>query len=299
MSWRTIIIEEADRVNLFLDNLVVTNNQENLKIPLNEINSVLFASNKINISINIINKLGEFKILTIFCDVSFKPSSMIFPFKTHYKQLEIFNFQLSWNNEEKKRVWSNIVKNKIENQIETLKINLKNIDKIKRMYEYIEEMKFGDISNREGHAAKLYFRELYGNDFRRDDDNYINSGLNFGYTILRSAFSRAIVSKGMHPTIAIFHHNMYNAFALADDLMEPFRPIVDNWVYQNILKDDYFSRNHKIELINLLNSKIKFNNQNLYLHNAIDLYVENFIKSMKEKIYIDNPVISSIVYYEL
>jgi CRISPR-associated protein Cas1 len=101
------------------------------------------------------------------------------------------------------------------------------------LYKYVGEIRDGDVTNREGHAAKIYFNELFGKNFTRDDETIINFALNYGYSILRSAISRSIVSKGLHPSISIFHHSIYDAFALSDDLMEPFRPIIDDFVFKN------------------------------------------------------------------
>ncbi|AKU79869.1 type II CRISPR-associated endonuclease Cas1 [Spiroplasma turonicum] len=301
MSWKTIIIKDGERVSLFLNNFVVENNNMKYHIPLDDINAILFENYKTTITTRIINKLAEKKILTIICDVDFKPISIIQPIEANHMQLRIINNQLEWNKEDKLYLWTQIVRQKIEAQIDILKLNLKDINKIQLLYNYIEELQFSDVTNREGHAAKVYFKELYGHDFTRDKENHINAALNFGYTILRHAFARTIVSKGLHPSIALFHHNMYNAFALADDLMEPFRPIVDNYVYKNVMNIDYFSRATKLELVNLLNSKITFRDTKIYLTNAIEKYVDLIINYFDTKD-ISNlfyPIISSVEYYEL
>ncbi|WP_342268468.1 type II CRISPR-associated endonuclease Cas1 [Spiroplasma endosymbiont of Aspidapion aeneum] len=302
MSWKVLVIKDGQKVSLFLDNLVVSTEYQNYKVPIGDLNVVFFENTKAIVTTKIIVKLAQAKVLVMFCDNDFNPCCMLQPFKGNYMQLEILNKQISWSKENKIRIWTKIVEKKINAQIDILKLNLKSMDKVEKLFNYIKDIKPGDLSNREGHAAKVYFKELFGNNFTRDLDNHINAGLNFGYTIIRNFFSRVITSKGLNPTISIFHSNRYNAFALSDDLMEPFRPIVDNYVYNHILNDDYFSRNNRIGLINLLNAKVIFDGRELFLSNAIDAYVDNIIKDLNdEKIdkNIETPMPSSIRYYEL
>ncbi|QBQ07796.1 CRISPR-associated protein Cas1 [Spiroplasma gladiatoris] len=301
MSWKTIIIKDGERINLFLNNLVVESANVKYHIPLDDINAILFENYKTVVTTRIINKLAQKKILTLICDVELKPISIIQPIEANHLQLKIINNQLNWKKEDKLYLWTQIVKQKIEAQIDILKVNLKSLEKVNLLYKYIEEMKFSDSTNREGHAAKVYFKELFGNTFTREKENHINAALNFGYTIIRNAFIRSITSKGLHPSIALFHHNMYNAFALADDLMEPFRPIVDNYVYKYVTQIDYFSRSTKLELINILNSKVIYGNNKIYLTNAIDKYVDMVLNFFEDKYnnHIIYPISSSVEYYEL
>ncbi|AKX34258.1 CRISPR-associated protein Cas1 [Spiroplasma litorale] len=301
MSWKTIIIKNGERVSLFLNNIIVENSNIKYQIPIDDINVILFENYKTIITTRTINKLAEKKILTIICDVDLKPISIIQPIEANHMQLKIINNQINWKKEDKLNLWTKIVKQKIEAQIDVLKLNYKNLSKINLLYNYIEELKYSDSTNREGHAAKVYFKELFGKEFTRGDENHINAALNFGYTILRHAFARTISAKGLHPTIALFHHNMYNAFALADDLMEPFRPIVDNFVFNNVMQLDYFTRSIKLELINLLNSKILLDGVKVYLTNAIDKYVDMIINYFDTKNLetVQYPIASSVEYYEL
>ncbi|AOG60898.1 CRISPR-associated protein Cas1 [Spiroplasma helicoides] len=301
MSWKTIIIKDGEKVSLFLNNLVVESLQTKYHIPLDDINAILFENYKTVITNRIMNKLSEKKVLAIICDTNLKPVSLIQPIDAHHLQLKIINNQLNWKKEDKLYLWTQIVKQKIEAQIDILKLNFKNMSKIQLLYKYIDELQYRDSTNREGHAAKVYFKELFGNKFTRDQDNHINIALNFGYTIVRTAFIRAIISKGLHPSIALFHHNMYNAFALADDLMEPFRPIVDNFVYKYVMQIDYFSRNHKLQIINILNCKVIYDNKKIFLTDAITKYVEMVIEYFENKntLNIEYPISSSVEYYEL
>lgn len=300
MSWKTILIKSGEQLNLFLENLVINSKSKNYQIPLDDIDAILIENYKTMISTRVLNKFAQKKIITIFCDVEMTPISILQPFDGNYQQAKIMRLQLEWSKNQKLSLWTKIVRHKIESQIDVLKMNLKNLDKIKLLYSYIEELKFSDSSNREGHAAKVYFKELFGNKFTRDLENHVNAGLNFGYAIIRGAFIRTIVAKGLHPTISLFHHNMYNSFALADDLMEPFRPIVDNYVYNNIFLNETFTRTDKLNLINLLNCQITIFGQKYYLNKAIEKYVESAINYFEVENYdLQVPIISSVEYYEL
>ncbi|WP_339030581.1 type II CRISPR-associated endonuclease Cas1 [Spiroplasma endosymbiont of Cantharis nigra] len=301
MSWKIIVIKNGESTSLFLNNLVVKQINNNLQIPLGDINVVIYENYKTNITTRILAKLAEYKILTIICDENLMPACIMQPYKGNFQQQKIIRDQLNWTNNQKLIFWTYIVKSKLESQIDILKKNNKPKDRWQIIFNYIDEIKKGDPTNREAHAAKIYFNTLFGNNFKRDDENHINSALNFGYIILRSAFCRAIVSKGLHPTISLFHHNKYNSFALADDLMEPFRPIVDDFVYLNITQNDYFSRNDKIGLINLLNSQIIFNSKKVYLTQAINEYVDKVINHFEKNDFQNfiYPLVSSVEYYEL
>ncbi|AXK51606.1 type II CRISPR-associated endonuclease Cas1 [Spiroplasma alleghenense] len=301
MSWKTLIIKDSEYINVFLDSVVIRTKQGEVKQPIGDLNSVIFESYKTTITTRVINKLAEKGVLTILCDDTLMPNALITPIKGHHKQYEQILNQINWNKKDKLFLWTKIVKNKIENQIDNLKMTNKNFDKVAHLNKFISELQLGDSTNREAHAAKVYFHELFGMEFRRNKDNHINSALNFGYSIIRSAVARTICSKGLHPSISLFHHNGFNAFALADDLMEPFRPIVDLYVFSKIMNEDYFSRNHRIALINLLNCKVTINGKSVYLTNAIEIYIDEVINFFKEKKFSDEkfPDVSSVLYYEL
>jgi CRISPR-associated protein Cas1 len=176
---------------------------------------------------------------------------MIQNFETNLLQGEILQSQISAKEPLKKSLWKQTVESKIKNQAALLNKLGKNGNKLRPYY---NNVKSGDIDNREGIAARLYFQELFGKNFVRDRfDSGINSLLNYGYTIIRSASARAIMSAGLFPAFGIFHHNRSNAFPLADDLMEPYRPFVDEIVF-GLTKDNTLELNRitKEELIRVL-----------------------------------------------
>ena len=145
---------------------------------------------------------------------------------------------------------------------------------LKKLYSEIKEY---DITNREGHAAKVYWHSLFDKNFKRHEDDYMNKILNYGYTILRAYLARSIIKKGLDPRISLFHKSFHNFFALASDLMEPFRIIIDVEAFKiyEIGEVDFYK--HKDILIQCFNKKILVNGKKQYLNNAIDIYVDSFV----------------------
>jgi len=170
-------------------------------------------------------------------------------------------------------------------QTSILKLLKKNPEVIQRMIQFANAVEPGDVTNREGVAASLYFKELLGDSFRRERGavDAFNSALNYGYIVLRSCVARAITAHGLHPALGIGHRNQYNAFNLVDDCMEVFRPVIDLWVVLTVKEDDYLTREMKQQLIARLSSKINIGGQKQTVLNAIDLFVQSFIKAMNNR----------------
>lgn len=171
------------------------------------------------------------KVVIVFCDEKHLPYSVILPIaESHTLHSKVLKQQVAIMEPVRKRLWQQIVQQKITEQVKTLDLLDKNTVRLKRL---IQEVKAGDAGNCEAIAAQHYWALLFGNDFKRDAEvDGINSLLNYGYAIVRASIARSICSAGLHPTLGLFHRNQYNALCLADDLMEPFRPWVDYCVYQ-------------------------------------------------------------------
>ena len=173
---------------------------------------------------------------------------------------------------------SSTVINKIKNQAKLLE-NIGN-ERYKMLIEYMQDVELDDASNREGHSAKVYFNSLFGLDFTRDKVCDINMALDYGYTILLSAFNRTISSLGYINQLGIKHKNEYNFFNLGCDLMEPFRVLVDEFVYNN--KERVFDSEYKRDLVQLLNKNVQFCGKNMFLTNAINVFVNNSLRAVDE-----------------
>ena len=281
MSHRVIYIEKCEYLKLYLDNIKIEYNDNELLLPISDIQILVIDNYKSSLSIPLMNKLTENNVCTILCGIDHLPKSYILPMNGHFSQSGNINKQINWNEDNKKRIHQKIVKAKIYNQIEILKTNNKSMDVIKKLYQFIDEVSLDDVTNREGLAAKMYFRELFGDDFIRFDDDVINAGLNYGYSILRALISSIIVAKGYLPNIGIFHRGKQNMFNLSDDIIEVFRPIVDDYVYNHMMDDILFKQEHREQLIQLTLEKVEIDHRKQTVANAIYIYIESILKELE------------------
>lgn len=281
MGWKIVEIENAERLRLFLDNLVIYKDEDKIIIPINDIDTLLIDNVQINLSIQLINKLSENNVNVIICDNKHLPHTQLLPIIGNYNSLKVLNKQLEWNHKYKSNLWKKIITKKIDNQIEILShFGYYKEETFSLMKELKNDIKEYDISNREGHAAKIYWHTLFGTDFnRRDEDNLINRYLNYGYAILRSYFSKSIVKKGLDPRISIFHKSFHNHFALSSDLMEIFRIIIDFEVIKivEIEKMEKPWYESKQQLIECFNRRVIVDGKEQFINNAIDLFLEAII----------------------
>lgn len=186
--------------------------------------------------------------------------------------------QIAWKQRTKEAVWTEIVTEKIRKQKELLEALGKEESEL--LASYIREITWNDGTNREGHAAKVYFNALFGLDFTRTEDNFINAALNYGYSIILSAFTREVVANGYITQLGLFHDNMFNQFNLASDLMEPFRILVDREVTEmNLIQ---FEHEEKIQLVNILNQEVQIDGKIQYVNNAIKIYCKSVFDALEE-----------------
>ena len=198
-------------------------------IPIEDIGFVLIDNPMVSITMPLINALADNNVALIFCNEKSMPNAMLQNLDTHSLQCEILNKQIAIGEVLRKNLWKQTIEAKIKNQSKLLMKLGKDGNVLKPYY---SNVKSGDADNREGAAARIYWMRLFGNDFVRNRNlPGINSLLNYGYTILRAATTRALMGAGLLPAIGIFHHNRSNAFPLADDIMEPYRPYVDEIVF--------------------------------------------------------------------
>ena len=277
MGWKIVEITNSEYLRLFLDNLVIYHENNKITIPIKDIDVLIINNYKINLSVQLINELTINNILIILCDNKMKPQSFIFPIFGNYNSLKIFESQLNWNHKFKSKLWTEIIIQKIKNQALFIKYYLNNEQKYSQVLEFSENVKSYDITNREGHASKVYWNTVYGKEFSRDDDSYINTVLNYGYTVLNGYISRSIIKKGLDPRISLFHRSFHNHFALSSDLIEPFRILIDIEVYQIINMNVIDLKKHKEQLVNSFNKKIMINNKLQFINNAIDIYMDTII----------------------
>lgn len=277
MSWRTIVITKRAKLDLQLNNLVIRNDNVT-KINLSEIAVLLIESTAVSITTSLLAELTKKKIKVIFCDEKRMPSSELMGYYGSHDTSLKYKKQIEWTAEMKKLVWSEIVSEKIRKQSEFL--TEMNRRESTLLNQYISEILPGDESNREGHAAKVYFNALFGMDFSRTLDCNINAALNYGYSIILSAFAREVVSQGYFTQLGIFHDNMFNQFNLACDLMEPFRVLVDRKVVHMKLAE--FSSKEKMELVDILNQNIYIDGNREYVSKAMRIYSKSVFDALNE-----------------
>lgn len=277
MSWRVLYIEESDKLSLYLDNIKITKNDENILVPISDIHSLIIDNYKILLSVHLINALSKANVNVVFCGVDHLPQTIFFPLFGNYNAAESLKVQLKWNHLRKEIVHQEIVKRKIKHQKLLLKYLHKSGSETDNLKKYIKEVELADKTNREGLAAKQYFQALFGKEFKRFEKDIVNAGLNYGYAILRSQISKTLVAKGVNTTIGIFHKNPTNKFNLSDDIIEPFRPIIDYWVYSNLMEEKLFLRDHRLEIIKQTTKDVYFKSKKQTIFNAISMYVDSIL----------------------
>ena len=198
-------------------------------IPIEDIGFVILEHQQTSITLPLLNALSDNNVAVIICGDNYMPNAMLLNLESNTTQGETLRMQIEASEPQKKNIWKQTVESKIKNQAALLKKVGKDGNILRPFY---SNVKSGDSDNREGIAAKIYWNELFGSDFvRTREGSEPNNLLNYGYTILRAAMARALMGSGLLPAIGIFHKNKYNAFPLADDIMEPYRPFVDELVY--------------------------------------------------------------------
>jgi CRISPR-associated endonuclease cas1, NMENI subtype len=295
VGYRQVIIKKSEKLHFKDNQLIIDKDESSTKVPLEDINYILIEDSSTILTTRLLAELGKNAISLIVCDERFEPTSIMYPYNYHFKQLDVFSHQLEIDDSIKNEFWNQIVKRKIKNSIRVLEMTSKEEFPISKLTEYINEITDGDSKNREGLAAKMYFRSLFGSDFIRFYDDNVNAALNYGYTIIASAIIRNLAVYGLNTYLGIHHISKINNFNLAYDFLEPYRSVVDKFVYDN--KDDIvlpLSFEFRKKLINLLNEEVLHLNKKYTIEYSIGLLIKSYIKSFSTgEIKLDLP---SIIY---
>ena len=277
MSWRTIVITKRAKLDLQLGFMVVRG-EDTTKVALNEIAVVLIESTAVSVTTSLLAELTKRKVKVIFCDEKRNPSSELVSYYGSHDTSNKIRKQIAWRQNTKEAVWTEIVSEKIRKQKELLELLGK--EEAELLSSYLQQIAWNDETNREGHAAKVYFNALFGLDFTRTEDNLINAALNYGYSIILSSFTREIVANGYITQLGLFHDNMFNQFNLASDLMEPFRPLVDKCVLE--MKLEQFEHEEKMWLVDIQNQEVQIDGKIQYVSNAIKIYCKSVFDALNE-----------------
>ena len=275
MSWRIVVISNSAKLEYKMEYMVIRQDRIT-KIHMSEIALLMVETTAVSITAGLLCELTKRKIKVVFCDEKRNPSSELVGYYGSHDTSAKIRKQIEWSEDIKRIIWTEIVSEKIRNQKSFLEDLGKEESNL--LEGYLREIQPGDSTNREGHAAKVYFNAVFGMEFSRTSDIPINAALNYGYGIILSTVNREIVANGYLTQIGLFHDNMFNTFNLGSDLMEPFRVLVDRKVYQ--LRQNKFEHDEKMEILNILNEEIVKRN---YVINALKIYCKSVFDAINDR----------------
>ena len=276
MAFRVVLIENEMSLKVNLDNLVCSKDEGDVRIPLSDISVIVIDNLKINISVRLLNQLAGSNIAVVVCDLEHLPIGLYCSYDNHSRMSKKIKYQVERTAEFYDELWSKIVKTKLANQASVISLLGKDNGVSEAILFFASEVQAGDVTNREAHGAKVYFNELMGATFSRGNEDILyNSGLDYGYSIIRSFIARLCVAYGLNTQLGIHHKNEYNRFNLVDDLLEPVRPILDFFVYKLLDGESFFTAEHRHALINFLNHQIIYNNKKMFISSMLETYISS------------------------
>lgn len=286
MGFRTVVVNTRCKLELKL-NYLVCRGDEIQRIFIDEISTLIIHSTAVAVTSALLSELIKHNVKIIFCDEKHNPSAELLPYFGSYNNALKLRQQISWNETTKQLVWTDIVVKKITNQAKLL-LKRDKTSQAEQLMQYVEQVQINDLSNREGHAAKVYWSAMFNKGWSRNCGDFYSKALNYGYTILLSTFNREIAKCGYSTQLGIWHENQYNDFNLSCDMMEVFRPVVDEIVI-NLKEND---ENFKSKLVAMQERKVKIDGKEMYLENAIEVYIRSVLSALNTN------NISGILNYE-
>ena len=273
MGYRVLFLANPVKLSIKNEQLQIDNG-EVVRIPMEDIECIVVDTAQLNVTAYLLTKICEYNISFYITDRSHHPSGVLLPLaENHSRHMSVLNDQISMTLPTKKKLWKQIVYQKIENQAATLKLcgieDWNEVDRIKCL------VKAGDTDNMEAVAASKYFRCLFGKQFKRAAECTTNAALNYGYAIIRGTIEKYLMAYGYEPSLGLFHKSAVNSFNLADDLIEAYRPMVDLFVARNVDDQESLSTATKAQLVNLLNCDVVIDNRLFACARAIELTVSS------------------------
>jgi len=278
MGWRTVIVNTHSKLSYKNNHLIFKDASRTELIHLSEVDILLLETTDIVLSTMLIKRLVDENILVIFCDDKRLPTAYLMPYYGRHDSSLQLSRQIAWNEDVKAEIWTTIIAQKILNQAFYLG-SCGFLEKSQSVIDLYHGLDLFDPSNREGHAARIYFNTLFGNDFSREQDSDVNAALDYGYTLILSMFAREIVLSGCMTQFGLKHANQFNQFNLASDIMEPFRPIIDRIVYEN--RNSSFVK-IKRELFTIFSDTFHYNDKDMYLSNIVSDYTKKVIQALNQ-----------------
>lgn len=286
MGWRVVSIENPVHLSLERGSLVIKRD-ETVKLPIEDIDTVVIDNYAVTMSANLLGELAVSNVATIICDASHIPCTIVTPLSQHSRQSKVTQMQIAMSQPLRKNLWQAIVKQKIVNQAAVLS-KFGYDETAGKLIKLTTEVRSGDTTNRESIAARLYFADLFDDATRRKPTWY-NSALNYTYAVVRSVVARSIAARGLVPSLGLFHHSELNSFNLADDVIEPYRPFVDDYVLSVIsirhvgdIGDSLLTKEDRRLAIDILNNYVMINNKQFTVRDAVDITVESLVRAIKD-----------------
>ena len=284
MAFRNVLIESPCKLTYKGGYLVVRKEDDIVKVHLSEIASITLQSTQSFVSAYLLSELAKAKISLVISDEKASPVGQYLPLYGAHNVSKRIVEQIDWSEPAKKRVWQRVVRDKITHQARLLELRDRQ-EASAQLKAMVPEVRSGDTTCREAAAARLYFQALFGEAFSRDANCSVNAALNYGYSVILSAVSREIVSRGFQTPLGICHHSEFNQFNLSCDLMEPFRPIVDRLVFDNVGPD--FTREDKRLMVDVLNNTISYRGGSYRVSSTISMYVQDCLSALCRRLSID------------
>lgn len=283
MGFRNIKIDSSRKLYIKNQQLVI-GAEEEVRFPLEDINCIMIENQSVTLSAYFLQKAAEMGIAVYVCDEKHLPNAVLLPMVRHSRHFKILKYQMEAGKPLQKRLWQQIVIQKIKNQ--ALCLELSELPGSKELFRMCKEVQSGDRTNVEAKAAAFYFRCMYGAGFSRGNDHMINAALNYGYAIIRGLIARSIICYGLEPSIGIFHRSELNQFNLADDMIEPFRPLVDLYVSQQFDMaevDSLLTPERKRGLFGIVNFDMDVKGEKRIISNCIDKLTASYSSALQEK----------------
>jgi len=292
MRYINILFTKARVLTIKDNRLQIIDSEGQLKhYPLEDINSLVLEHRQMSLSARVLSECAAHGIALFVCDDKFTPNGVLTPFNSHFQKPKIMQLQLSTPKPLQKRVWQALIRQKIKNHASVLDLYFK--DGASELKDLAKEVHSGDTGNVEAIAARKYFISLFGKGFTRESEIFANACLNYVYAVLRGTIARALVVYGFEPSLGLNHASSLNAFNLADDLIEPFRPIGDLLAYSLIEKEppSFLDENgfallqteHKKELLKIFQTGCSVHGQVCSINYAIEKLVQSLKQTMQEQ----------------
>lgn len=288
MVWRSVVISQPAKLKREHFSLVIEQSQS-ARVPFEDIAVIVLNNREITLTHPVLSACAEYGIGLYSTGDNHQPNGVFLPFLSHSRVTRMMRLQLNLDKPQAKRAWAEIVKCKISNQAICLKManpspkaHSGKAPDIERLESYASRVRSGDVENMEAQASSYYFPQLFGKGFHRAQDCWINAALDYGYAILRGAITRGLVAHGFQPNIGLFHRSEQNAFNLADDLIEPYRALVDLHVFNHINphapKTAELAPTDKVALVALLNVDLRMPRGNTSVLHSIEQVVESLVR---------------------